>query len=77
MSLRTFIHGLVGGTRSDSLKTSTSIGFEDSSNGSGNPSKGHSPESNEGPYKAAQDLVSNFLPMFRKLNERRGSVQPQ
>ena len=70
MSLRTFIHGLVGGTKSDDLKASTSTGFEGSSNGSGNPSKGRSPESNEGPYRAAQDLVSDFLPMFRKLNEQ-------
>lgn len=70
MSLRTFIHGLVGGTRSDDPKASTSTGFEGSSNGSGNPSKGRSPESNDGPYRAAQDLVSDFLPMFRKLNEQ-------
>lgn len=70
MSLRTFIHGLVDGTRSDDLKASTSTGFEDGSNGSGIPSKGHSLESSEGPYRAAQDLVSDFLPMFRKLNEQ-------
>ena len=70
MSLRTFIHGLVGGTKSDDLKASTSTGLEGSSNGNGNPSKGRSPESNEGPYRAAKDLVSDFLPMFRKLNEQ-------
>lgn len=70
MSLRTFIHGLVGGTKSDKPKTSTSTGFESSSNGSGNLSKGHSSESNEGPYRAARDLVYDFLPMFRKLNEQ-------
>lgn len=49
MSLRTFIHGLAGGTRLDDLKASTSTGFEGGSNGSGNPSKGRSPESNDGP----------------------------
>lgn len=47
MSLRTFIHGLVSGTKSSDLKASTSIDSEGSSNGSGMPSKGRSPESNE------------------------------
>ena len=47
MSLRTFIHGLVSGTKSSDLKASTSIGFESSSSESGMPSKGRSPESNE------------------------------
>lgn len=49
MSIRTSIHGLIGETNSDDLKASTSTGFEGSSNGSGKPSKGRSPESNEGP----------------------------
>ena len=49
MSLRTSIHGLVGGTRSDDLKASTSKGLEGSSNGNGSPSKGRSLESSEGP----------------------------
>lgn len=70
MSLRTFIHGLVSGTKSSGQKESTSIDSEGSSSESGNPSKAHSPESNEGPYRAAKDLVSDFLPMFRKLNEQ-------
>lgn len=70
MSLRTFIHGLVSGTKSSNPKESTSIDSEGSSSESGNPSKTHSPESNDGPYRAAQDLVYDFLPMFRKLNEQ-------
>lgn len=70
MSLRTFIHGLVSGTKSSDPKASTSIDSEGSSSESGNLSKARSPESNEGPYRAAQDLVYDFLPMFRKLNEQ-------
>lgn len=70
MSLRTFIHGLVSGTKSDSLKASTSKNFESNSSENGNPSKGHSPESSDGPYRAAKDMVYDFLPMFRKLNEQ-------
>ena len=37
MLLRTFIHGLVSGTKSSDLKASTSTGFESSSSESGNP----------------------------------------
>lgn len=70
MSLRTFIRGLVSGTKSSGPKESTSIDSEDSSSESGNPSKAHSPESNDGPYRAARDVVYDFLPMFRKLNEQ-------
>lgn len=70
MSLRTFIHGLVSGTKSSGPKESTLIASEGSSSESGNPSKNRSLESNEGPYRAAKDLVSDFLPMFRKLNEQ-------
>lgn len=70
MSLRTFIRGLVSETKSSGPKESTSTDFESGSNGSGNPSKAHSPESNDGPYRAARDVVYDFLPMFRKLNEQ-------
>ena len=49
MSQRTFIRGLVSGTKSSGPKESTSIDSEDSSSESGNPSKAHSPESNEVP----------------------------
>lgn len=70
MSLRTFIRGLVSGTKSSGPIESTSIDSEDSSSESGNPSKAHSPESNDGPYRAARDVIYDFLPMFRKLNEQ-------
>lgn len=45
MSLRTFIHRLVSGTKSSDLKASTSTGFESGSSENGNPSKSRSPES--------------------------------
>lgn len=58
MSLRTFIHGLVSGTRSNILKTSTSTGFENGSSES------------ENPYRAAKEMAYDFLPMFCKFNEQ-------
>lgn len=77
MSLRTFIHGLVSGTKSNILKTSTSTGFETGSSESENPSKNRSPESSEDPYRAAKEMAYDFLPMFCKFNEQGINVQLQ